>query len=84
MSTSNGNGDDCRIRPGVAVVLSLIFPGLGQVYNGDFGKAFMVFLAWVFAFASLTVKAGYILLPLVYIWSARNAYRISRLIHCED
>ncbi len=84
MNTSAGNGDDCRIRPRVAAVLSLIFPGMGQVYNGDYGRAFMMFFAWILAFASLTLKVGYVLLPGVYLWSSYNAYKISRLIHCDS
>jgi len=66
----------------VAAFLSLIFPGMGQVYNGDYAGAFIMFFVWILAFASLTLKVGYVLLPAVYLWSSYNAYRISRLLHC--
>lgn len=33
-------------RPWVAAVLSLIVPGLGQVYNGQVGKAALFFLGF--------------------------------------
>ena len=32
--------------PGLAAFLSL-FPGLGQVYNGQIARAFVFFFAWV-------------------------------------
>ena len=33
-------------NPGLAVFLSAIIPGLGQVYNGQWGKAVFFFLTW--------------------------------------
>ena len=32
-----------RKRPWLAVLLSLFFPGLGQLYNGQFAKAISIF-----------------------------------------
>ena len=32
-----------RKRPWLAVLLSLVFPGLGQIYNGQFAKALPIF-----------------------------------------
>lgn len=32
-----------RKRPWLAVLLSLVFPGLGQLYNGQFTKAISIF-----------------------------------------
>ncbi len=34
-----------RTHPGLAAVFSFIIPGLGQVYNGNFAKAFWVIIA---------------------------------------
>lgn len=37
-----------RRSPGLAAILSVVFPGLGQVYNGQFGKAVFFFCtAWL-------------------------------------
>ena len=34
---------DRRKKPWLAVLLSLVFPGLGQLYNGQFAKAVSIF-----------------------------------------
>lgn len=61
--------------PGVAAVLSFLFLGLGQVYNGQFGKTLLFWLG------GLTV----VLLPVMWIWSIVDAYssaeRINRRAH---
>ena len=54
----------------LAAVLSFFFPGLGQVYNGDFVKAFLfilgaMLLGWLFGFL--------LTLPLC-IWAVVDAY----------
>ena len=35
--------EEGRKRPWLAVLLSLFFPGLGQLYNGQFAKAISIF-----------------------------------------
>ena len=41
------------LNPGVAAVLSLVIPGVGQIYNGDFlrGVFWLVITARLFCFA---------------------------------
>lgn len=34
-------------KPVVAALLSVICPGLGQLYNGEFGKAIVFFVGWL-------------------------------------
>ena len=34
-------------NPWLAVIFSILFPGLGQVYNGELAKAFVFFAAFV-------------------------------------
>ena len=38
-----GMNKEGRKRPWLAVLLSLFFPGLGQLYNGQFAKAVSIF-----------------------------------------
>lgn len=33
--------------PALAAVLSLLIPGLGQLYNGEIGKAVLFLLGWI-------------------------------------
>ncbi|HET6170753.1 MAG TPA: TM2 domain-containing protein, partial [Terracidiphilus sp.] len=57
-------------NPGIALLLSFIFPGGGQFYNGHAGKGILVLLTfWI--------------LGITYVWSLFDAYlsaqRINRL-----
>lgn len=61
----------------LAAVLSFLFPGLGQVYNGDFAKAFLfilgaMLLGWLFGFL--------LTLPLC-IWAVMDAYNSTEEIN---
>jgi len=54
-------------NPGLALVLSIIFPGGGQFYNGHAGKGILVFLTcWLF---------------IPYIWSWFDAYNCAKRIN---
>lgn len=58
-------------KPGVALILSLLFPGLGQIYNGQIGKALIflilmlfvpIILAFVFVILSFPLN---LIIPLI-------------------
>jgi len=54
-------------NPGVALLLSLVFPGGGQFYNGHAGKGILVLLTfWMF---------------IPYIWSLFDAYNSAKRIN---
>ncbi len=56
--------------PGVALLLSIIFPGGGQFYNGHIGKGILVLLTfWI--------------LGITYIWSWFDAYHSAKVINCR-
>jgi TM2 domain-containing membrane protein YozV len=58
--------------PAVAVVLSLC-PGLGQVYNGQIGKAFAFFGGWLAAFYSaITIDP----MPFVFMFVFVHLYNL--------
>lgn len=67
--------------PGLAAVLSLFFPGVGQVYNGRFLSALIWFalagLSWLLIF----VFIGYLTTPLMHFISAFCAYRQAERIN---
>lgn len=63
--------------PGVAVLLSL-FPGLGQIYNGQPGKALVFFLSWVgciYGAAQIDAMPFAFGIPFVYLYNLVDAYR---------
>jgi TM2 domain-containing membrane protein YozV len=55
-------------KPGIAMLLSLIVPGLGQLYNGQLTKAIVFFIAGV---AAWCVVLGFI----VHVVAAIEAYQ---------
>lgn len=62
----------------VAAVASFLFPGLGQLLNGEVVKAVVVFTAFVLATFSVVVGVGLIATPIVYVYAIYDAYRTGR------
>jgi hypothetical protein len=68
--------------PLIALVLS-VFPGGGQMYNGQLAKAFFVFCAFVGSIYA-TVEAGFpfgFCIPFVYFFNLIDAYRSAVLLN---
>jgi len=61
---------------GVAILLSLFWPGAGQWYCGHIGRGFAFWGAAVVSFFLLFFLIGIVLLPLVVIWSAIDANKL--------
>jgi signal peptidase I len=73
----------------LAVVMSLVLPGFGQLYNGEVNKAIWIFLAFCFAmgitpFVALHITgklmmpalvAGLLLTLAIWVYSMRDAWR---------
>ena len=64
--------------PGVAVLLSLLLTGAGQIYCGKAGRGIAFFCAGVFAWVTLFFLIGFILLPAVWIWAAVDAASLAK------
>jgi TM2 domain-containing membrane protein YozV len=58
---------------GVAVLLSLLLTGAGQVYCGRVGRGVAFFCGAVFSWITLFFLIGFLLLPAVVIWAAVDA-----------
>jgi len=70
--------------PWVALLLSLLMPGLGQIYNGQFAKALALFIA--FSGSIYLVAEGHplpfaIFLPFIVFANMIDAYRSASLIN---
>ena len=65
-------------KPAIAVLFSFI-PGMGQFYNGDFKKGFLLFVLGAIALWILIDTACFGFLPLaaVWLWSVVNAYYVA-------
>ena len=64
--------------PGLALLASFFLPGLGQLVNGQAAKGILVFVMWVLSLASILVLVGFLLAPVVWVWSMVDAYSDAR------
>ncbi len=72
--------------PGLALVLSL-FPGLGQVYNGQPAKALVFFFGWagsIYLSAEGNPMPFALLIPFVYFYNMVDAYRSAVLANARS
>ncbi len=60
--------------PGIAAVLSLLLPGVGQFYNGCFFRG----LFWLIITPGLWIGSGGTLGWIFHIWSAWAAYAYAK------
>jgi TM2 domain-containing membrane protein YozV len=58
-------------QPGIAAVLSLFIPGVGQFYNGDFWRG----IFWLIVTPGLWIGSGGMLGWICHVISAVTAYR---------
>lgn len=60
---------------GIPALLSFIFPGIGQFVKGDAEKGIVHFLLGILAWMSMMIMIGMILVPVIHIYSAYDAYQ---------
>ncbi|MCT8337644.1 zinc-ribbon domain-containing protein [Methanoculleus sp. Afa-1] len=63
-----------RRSPVLAAILSFFISGLGQIYNGQFGKGIAYFIIYMFCFLSLFFLIGFLLIPLWWLIGIVDAY----------
>jgi TM2 domain-containing membrane protein YozV len=71
--------------PAAATLLS-IFPGLGQIYNGQVGKAFAFFGAWLGALyggVQIDPMPFALMLPFVYLYNLVDAWKSANAINAR-
>jgi TM2 domain-containing membrane protein YozV len=64
--------------PILAAILSLIVAGLGQIYNGQIGKGVIFIVIQLINGALTSILIGWILLPIVGLWTAVRRYETGR------
>lgn len=73
--------------PAVALMLSFVFPGAGQIYNGQMAKALFVFLAFAGSIYGV-IEAGPIpfalCIPFAYFFNIIDAYRSAVLLNARS
>ena len=70
-----------RKSEGVAAVLSFLFVGLGQIYNGQIGKGILFIVVGVVAVLTMIILIGFLLYPLFWIYNIYDAYSTAKAIN---
>ncbi|GAE26369.1 hypothetical protein JCM9140_2424 [Halalkalibacter wakoensis JCM 9140] len=61
--------------PGLAAVLSALWCGLGQIYNGQIGKGIAFMIIQFINALLMIIIIGFITYPIMWIWGMVDAYR---------
>lgn len=68
-------------NPGIAAVLSFLFTGLGQIYNGQLGKGIAFLVLGVIFAISIIFLIGFILYPVFWLYNIYDAYTTAKKIN---
>jgi TM2 domain-containing membrane protein YozV len=67
-------------RPVLASILSALFMGLGQVYNGEIAKAVFFVILYAVSIAMTYFMIGFLTTPILWVWGVVDAYRSAKKI----
>lgn len=65
-----------RKSPFLAALLSLIIPGLGQVYAGDLLRGFAILAGLGISFCLMALIIGFLTFPAIWIFAVIDAYKM--------
>ena len=68
-------------NPGIAAVLSFLFVGLGQIYNGQIGKGALFIVLGIVCVALMFVLIGFIAYPILWFYGMYDAYKTAGRIN---
>ena len=64
---------------GIAAVLSVIWPGLGQIYTGRIGRGLGIMVLGIFVvFLGFLFFPLLLLIPIYWIWNIYDAYKLAQ------
>lgn len=67
-------------RPVAAAILSSLFMGFGQVYNGAIAKAVIFMIIYAVSIAMTFFMIGLFTTPILWVWGITDAYRSAKKI----
>ncbi|MFW6269158.1 MAG: hypothetical protein ACOC4G_03660 [Bacillota bacterium] len=67
--------------PGLAAVLSFLWGGVGQIYNGQIGKGIVIVIIQAINTFLFSFIIGFITFPIVWIWNIYDAYKTAKHIN---
>ena len=71
-------------NPGAAAVLSVLFTGLGQIYNGQIGKGIAFMIVGAVLVATMLMLIGFVLYPLFWIYNIYDAHKTAKQINSGE
>ncbi len=66
---------------GIAAILSFLFTGLGQIYNGEIGKGLAFIVIGFFIALTALLLIGFLLYPIFWIYNIYDAYSTAKKIN---
>mgnify|MGYP006928274354 FL=1 len=71
-------------NPSIATLLSFLYTGLGQVYNGQIFKGVVFIVVYFISIMLMTVFIGFLTTPILWIWGMvdanSSAHKINRAL----
>jgi TM2 domain-containing membrane protein YozV len=77
----NGGSGTGERNPGIAAILSFLFGGGGQIYNGQIGKGIAIILIQMVNLGLMFVVIGFLTWPATAIYSVYDAYNTAKKIN---
>ena len=71
-------------NPGIAAVLSALFVGLGQIYNGEIAKGLIFMVAYFISILLSFIFIGIITTPILWIFGIYDAYNTAKKINAGE
>lgn len=68
-------------NPGLAAIASFFFSGLGQIYNGEIGKGFLLIIVQIINVLLMFVVIGFITYPIVWGYGVYDAYKTAEKLN---
>ncbi|MDP1551403.1 MAG: zinc ribbon domain-containing protein [Methanobacteriaceae archaeon] len=71
-------------NPGVAAVLSALWVGLGQIYNGEIGKGILLMVVYTISAVLMVLIIGFITTPILWVYGVYDAYNSAKMINSGE
>lgn len=71
-------------NPGIAAVLSALFVGFGQIYNGEIFKGLIFIFAYFVSIVLTMVLIGFITTPILWVFGIYDAYNTAKKINTGE
>jgi len=69
-----------RGNPGTAAILSALWTGLGQIYNGQLGKGIGLMVLQFINVLLMSVVIGFITFPIVWVYGIWDAHKVAKTL----